>query len=68
VKTEDGNVSKLIISKGKMEILEEVRPKGEKMENNQAGLRDLRHVDILERPLKILSLRQRDLAAPKRFT
>ena len=38
------------------------------MENNQTELRDLRHVDILERPPKILSLRGRDLAAPKKFT
>ena len=68
MKTEDGNVSKLIISNRETEILEDVRPKGDKMENNQTELRDLRHVDILERPLKILSLRQRDLAAPKRFT
>jgi len=68
VKTEDGNVSKLIISNRETEILEDVRPKGDKMENNQTELRDLRHVDILERPPKILSLRGRDLAAPKKFT
>jgi len=60
VKTEDGNVSKLIISKGKTEILEDFRPKGEKMENNQTELRDLRRVDILERPPKILSLRREE--------
>jgi hypothetical protein len=35
VKTEDRDASEVIISKRKREILEDVQPKGEKMENDK---------------------------------
>jgi hypothetical protein len=56
VKTEDGNVSELIISKRKTGDLEDVRPKGEKMGNNQTRLKDLRQEEILDKSPKIFIL------------